>query len=114
LRAGIPRPVHLDFTNEVTDARFNSAADLSFFDPSKYRTESKPDPNPVDIKAAAEMLSKAKRPIIVSSTGVFYARALEPLQRFAEKANIPVVESGAMRGQFPDDHPCRRIVRPQP
>ena len=25
LRTGIPRPVHLDFTNEVTDARFKSA-----------------------------------------------------------------------------------------
>jgi thiamine pyrophosphate-dependent acetolactate synthase large subunit-like protein len=106
LRTGIPRPVHLDFTNEVTDARFKSAADLSFFfDKTKYRSESKPHPNPVDIKAAVAMLSQAKRPIIVSSIGVFYNRAWGPLRELAEKANIPVVESGAMRGQFPDDHP---------
>ena len=81
-------------------------SDLSFFfDKTKYRTESKPYPNPADIKAAVEMLSSAKRPIIVSSIGSFYARAWEPLRQLAEKANIPVVESGAMRGQFPDDHP---------
>ncbi len=106
LRTGIPRPVHLDFTNEVSDARFKSMADLTFFyDKSKYRTESKPHPNPADIKAVVEMLRYAKRPIIVSSTGVFYSRAWEPLRRLAEKANIPVVESGPMRGQFSDDHP---------
>ncbi|NDU93099.1 MAG: thiamine pyrophosphate-binding protein, partial [Ferrovum sp.] len=103
---GIPRPVHLDFTNEVADARFKSMADLTFFyDKSKYRTESKPHPSPADLKTVVDMLRKAKRPIIVSSTGVFYSRAWEPLRKLAEKANIPVVESGPMRGQFPDDHP---------
>ncbi|MBB3901392.1 thiamine pyrophosphate-binding protein [Methylobacterium brachythecii] len=106
LRTGIPRPVHIDFTNEVTDARFKSAGDLSFFfDKTKYRSESKPYPNPADIKTAIQMLGAAKRPIIVSSTGVFYSKAWDALRKFAEKASIPVCESGAMRGQFPDDHP---------
>ena len=42
--------------------------------------------------------------MIVSSNGVFYSRGWEALKRLAERAQIPVVESGAMKGQFPDDH----------
>ena len=51
------------------------------------------------------MIRKAARPIIVSSNGVFYAKAWDALKRFAEKAQIPVVESGAMKGQFSDASP---------
>ena len=44
------------------------------------------------------MLRAAERPIIVSSNGVFYRRGWNALKRLAEKAQIPVVESGAMKG----------------
>jgi len=50
------------------------------------------------------MLKQAQRPIIVSSNGVFYSRAWDALKALAEKAQIPVVESGAMKGQFSDAH----------
>src|SRR5260221_3670250 len=106
LRTGIPRPVHLDFTQEVTNTRFKDASELAFYhDKAKYRSESKPHPNPADLKASADLLRNAKRPIIVSSTGVFSIRAWDALRQVAEKGNIPVVESGPMRGQFSDDHP---------
>src|SRR5215471_9955758 len=106
LRSGIPRPVHIDFPSEVYRANFKTAGDLDYFyDRSKYRTASRPYPSPKDIDAAVALLKQAKRPIIVSSNGVFYSRAWEPMKALAEKANIPVVESGAMKGQFSDAHP---------
>jgi thiamine pyrophosphate-dependent acetolactate synthase large subunit-like protein len=106
LRTGIPRPVHLDFTQEVTNTRFKNSSELTLYhEKSKYRSESKPYPNPADVKAAADLLRRAKRPIIVSSTGVFYSRGWDALRKVAEMGNIPVVESGPMRGQFSDDHP---------
>jgi acetolactate synthase I/II/III large subunit len=105
LRSGVPRPVHLDFPVEVAAARFKDASELSFFhDKTTYRTDSRPHPSSKEIDAAVAMLRRAERPMIVSSNGVFYRRAWEPLRRLAEKAQIPVVESGAMKGQFPDDH----------
>jgi acetolactate synthase-1/2/3 large subunit len=104
LRSGIPRPVHLDFPSEVYRAKFNSSADLVYyFDKAKYRTDSKSHPAPKDIREAAEMIKGAQRPIIVSSNGVFYDRAWDALKALAEKAQIPVVESGAMKGQVSDD-----------
>jgi thiamine pyrophosphate-dependent acetolactate synthase large subunit-like protein len=113
LRSGVPRPVHIDFPSEVYRAKFKGPGDLAYYYTRQtYRSESKPHPSPKDIRAAVDMLGKAQRPIIVSSNGVFYDRAWEPLKRLAEKAQIPVVESGAMKGQFSDDHPLSANAAP--
>jgi thiamine pyrophosphate-dependent acetolactate synthase large subunit-like protein len=113
LRSGVPRPVHLDFPAEVANARFKDASELTHFvDKAKYRTDSRPHPAPRDIETAVTMLQASARPMIVSSNGVFYSRAWEPLRRLAEKGQIPVVESGAMKGQFPDDHPLSANTAP--
>ena len=113
LRSGIPRPVHLDFPAEVYRASFKTPGDLAYFhDKSKYRTTAKPYPGPKDLNAAIELLKAAQRPIIVSSNGVFYSRAWDALKKLAEKANIPVVESGAMKGQFSDAHPLSANAAP--
>jgi thiamine pyrophosphate-dependent acetolactate synthase large subunit-like protein len=113
LRSGIPRPVHIDFPSEVYRARFNTPGDLAYFyDKSKYRTEAKPHPDPKALSAAIDLLKQAQRPIIVSSNGVFYSRAWDALKKLAEKAQIPVVESGAMKGQFSDAHPLSANAAP--
>ena len=98
-------PVHIDFPAEIARARFDDATELEYFyDKTKYRTETKPHPDPKAIDQAVQMLRAAERPIIVSSNGVFYSKAWSALRRLAERAQIPVVESGAMKGQFPADH----------
>ncbi len=113
LRSGVPRPVHLDFPSEVYRASFKSPSELLFhYDKSKYRTDSRPHPDPKDIRAAVELLKQAQRPMIVSSNGVFYSRAWDALKALAEKAQIPVVESGAMKGQFSDAHPLSANASP--
>ncbi|QQS45431.1 MAG: thiamine pyrophosphate-binding protein [Acidobacteriota bacterium] len=113
LRSGVPRPVHLDFPSEVYRANFKTPGDLAYFhDKTRYRTTAKPHPGPADLRAAVEMLKAAQRPIIVSSNGVFYSRAWDALRKLAEKADIPVVESGAMKGQFSDAHPLSANAAP--
>ena len=113
LRTGIPRPVHLDFPAEVTRANFKSASELDYFhDKAKYRTTAKPYPGPKDLAAAVALLKAAQRPIIVSSNGVFYSKAWDALKKLAEKTQIPVVESGAMKGQFSDASPLSANASP--
>jgi thiamine pyrophosphate-dependent acetolactate synthase large subunit-like protein len=113
LRSGVPKPVHLDFPSEVASARFKDAEELEFFyDRTRYRTESRPHPGPKDIAAAVGLIRTARRPIIVSSNGVFYAKAWDALKQLAEKAQIPVVESGAMKGQFSDASPLSANAAP--
>ncbi len=113
LRSGVPRPVHLDFPAEVASHKFNDASEVWLYhDKSRYRTASRPHPSPKDIAAAIDLIKKAQRPIIVSSNGVFYARAWEALKKIAEKGQIPVVESGAMKGQFSDASPLSANASP--
>jgi len=113
LRSGIPRPVHIDFPSEVYRANFKTPGELTYFhDKARYRTTARPYPGPKDVQAAVDLLKQARRPIIVSSNGVFYSRAWEALKRLAEKGDIPVVESGAMKGQFSDAHPLSANAAP--
>ncbi|WP_395408351.1 thiamine pyrophosphate-binding protein [Pseudoduganella sp. UC29_106] len=113
LKTGVPSPVHLDFAAEAADGKLAKPGDITYnFDKSLYRTDAKPNPSPAHVQKALALLQQARRPMIVSSTGVFYSRAWDALRQFAEKTQIPVVESGAMRGQFPDDHPLSATCAP--
>ena len=114
LKSGVPKPVHLDFPAEIARARFADATDVEFFyDKTRYRTDARPHPDPAAIDRAVDLLRNAERPIIVSSNGVFYSRAWAALRQLAERAHIPVVESGAMKGQFPADHELSADAAPQ-
>src|SRR5206468_6944047 len=89
------------------------ASELAYFyDKAHYRTDSRPHPSPKDIAKAVDLIKTARRPIIVSSNGVFYAKAWDALKAFAEKGQIPVVESGAMKGQFSDASPLSANAAP--
>ena len=105
LKTGVPSPAHLDFPAEVYGARYKDASELRYFyEKSKYRTDAKAYPDPKRIATLAEMIRKSERPMIVSSTGVFYSKAQDALKIVAEKADIAVVESGPSRGGFSDGH----------
>jgi thiamine pyrophosphate-dependent acetolactate synthase large subunit-like protein len=113
LRSGVPKPVHLDFPSEVVSASFKSADELEYFhDKTRYRTDSRPNPSPKDIQQAVALIRTARRPMIVSSNGVFYQKAWPALKQLAEHAQIPVVESGAMKGQFSDASPLSANAAP--
>ena len=113
LKSGVPKPVHIDFPAEVASAKFKDASDLEFYhDKTRYRTDSRPHPSPLDITKAVALIKTARRPMIVSSNGVFYAKAWDALKRVAEKAQIPVVESGAMKGQISDASPLSANAAP--
>jgi thiamine pyrophosphate-dependent acetolactate synthase large subunit-like protein len=113
LRSGVPRPVHIDFPSEVYRASFKTPGDLAYFhDKTRYRTEARPHPDPKALRAAVDLLKQAQRPIIVSSNGVFYSKAWDELKKLSEKAQIPVVESGAMKGQFSDASPLSANAAP--
>lgn len=116
LKSGVPGPVHLDFVNESAGrgSTVKSPLDLdAYYDKSKYRTESRPHPDPKDVDATIALIKQAKRPMIVASTGVFYSKAWDALRMFAEKTNIPVVESGPTRGHFSDGHPLSASTAPE-
>ncbi len=63
---------------------------------------------PVDIdemQEAVNALKAAKRPILIAGGGVQYSDAVSELTHFAQKHNIPVVETIAGRANLVNDHP---------
>ena len=61
-------------------------------------------PDGDEIKAAAALLKKAKRPMIIAGGGVQYSKAVAELTGFVERRDIPVVETIAGRANLLADH----------
>ncbi len=72
--------------------------------PLKAEPPVPPVPSPVQIQRAADIINKAKCPIILAGNGVVRAGATENLLTFAEKLNIPVVETFMTKGVIPSSH----------
>ncbi len=63
------------------------------------------DPAPGQIARAAEVLSRATRPILLAGHGAARHEAAESLRALAETWNVPVATTFHGKGVFPDDHP---------
>jgi 3D-(3,5/4)-trihydroxycyclohexane-1,2-dione acylhydrolase (decyclizing) len=62
-------------------------------------------PDATEISDAARLLKTARRPVIIAGGGVQYARAVAELTAFAERRQIPVIETIAGRANLLDTHP---------
>ncbi len=65
----------------------------------------RPGPDAREIAAAREVLSRAKKPLIIAGGGVHYSGAVAELTDFAVRRNIPVVETVAGKATLVHDHP---------
>lgn len=65
----------------------------------------RPGPDPRDIEAAAALLERAGKPLIIAGGGIHYSGAVETVTAFAEKHAIPVVETVAGKAALVHDHP---------
>ena len=65
----------------------------------------RPLPESAMITAAAELIKKARRPLIVAGGGVHYSQATDALAALCEATGIPVGQSQAGKGTLVYDHP---------
>ncbi len=108
---GRPGPVLIDVPKDVVDP--NSAlAQLEWYWPSDGDVSAslpgyKPTTHghPLKIRAAAELILQARRPVIYAGGGILKARAAAALRELAELTGIHVTTTLMARGAFPDDHP---------
>ncbi len=73
-------------------------------EPLSWRTPVPPVPPPSKIHEAAEIISKAKFPLIMAGNGVIRAQASAELVEFAERLNIPVATTFMAKGAIPFSH----------
>src|SRR5712691_3870866 len=82
-RTGRPGPVHVD---------------LPGYQPTL-------EPNMRQVKEAARLIERARRPVIIAGQGVLLSGAWDELRSFAEKTQIPVMTTLLGISSFPENHP---------
>lgn len=93
-----PRPIHIEVPLNILEQEIDIDDSLL-----EARPLGKPQPAPVeDIEAAADILSKSKKPIIVAGGGSLPAAA--DLLKLAEALEAPVITSVNGKGAIPEKH----------
>jgi len=95
-------PAFLGLAQDAQGEAFDYPA--AFFEPTLHRIR-RPRPDRAEVSAAAALLAQAKRPLIVAGGGVLYSLAAAELGAFAERRNIPIVETIAGRSVLVHQHP---------
>ncbi len=101
-RSGRPGPVLIDIPKDCSNAMIWAREDDDFQLPG-YRVPAEGDP--VQISCAAQMLQKARRPVLLVGHGAVISGAGAELRTLAETMRIPVTNTLLGKGAFPETHP---------
>ena len=101
-RSGRPGPVHVDICKDVQQAKTDFEWPDNVFLPGRKA----PAPvNAAKLKAIADMIAEAERPLILAGHGVIESGASAALMALAEKTGTPVALTLLGLGGFPRSHP---------
>jgi thiamine pyrophosphate-dependent acetolactate synthase large subunit-like protein len=102
--SGKPGPTYLDFPGDILYAKIpEEQVDWSLSGRPLLNARPLGDPEQVD--ALVRAMASARRPVIVSGSGVIWSRAWGEMQELVESAGIPFYTTPQGRGVVPDDHP---------
>ncbi len=103
--SGKPGPTFLEMPMDVLNNFADTDTLFDLGEPANYRAGGRTAPDPDAVVQAAVLLEKAKRPVIMAGTAVWWSNAAEPLRQLAERISAPVYLNGAGRGCLPPTHP---------
>jgi len=102
--SGKPGPTYLDFPGDVLYAKIDeSQVDWSMS--GRPILGARPLGDPAQVDALIQALANARKPVIISGSGVIWSRAWEEMRELVERAGIPFYTTPQGRGVVPDDHP---------
>ncbi len=99
---GEPGPVYLDFPTDTLRAEVPRALQRE----EHLRPKPRPaiPPEPAALRAAAELLASARRPLVISGRGA--RGAAKSLLRLLDWLGAPYLDTGESRGLVADSHPA--------
>ncbi len=101
-QTGRPGPVLIDMPKDVSSATIDPSSGEEFHLPG-YKIPQEGDPDLIE--RAAEMLSRARRPLLLVGHGAVISGAERAVIFLAEKLQIPVTNTLLGKGCFPETHP---------
>jgi len=99
LRTGKPGPVLIELPSKIGNSEMDG--EFEYSPPRGIRTA----PDQADVRSIAELLLKARNPVIHAGQGVLYSGATKELVRVAELLQTPVLTTNTGKGAFPENHP---------
>ncbi|MBI3323730.1 MAG: acetolactate synthase large subunit, partial [Candidatus Omnitrophica bacterium] len=92
-----PGACHIELPEDVAGQETDAA-------PLEVERARRPSPDRPSLKAAAELIDAAERPIILAGNGVIRGKASEELLRFSKATGIPVANTFMGKGVVPWDY----------
>ena len=96
-------PVYLDLPGDILAGKVEE--DRINWVKGPYRTEARPAGDPALIRKAIDLLVEARKPLILTGSGVLWSRAEDDLRTFVEATGIPFFTTPQGRGVVAEDHP---------
>lgn len=96
-------PVYLDLPGDILAGKVEE--DKINWVNGNYRTEARPAGDPALVRKAIDMLAEAHKPLILTGSGVLWARAEDDLRGFVDATGIPFFTTPQGRGVVAEDHP---------
>lgn len=101
--SGRPGGVYLDLPASVLEAALKETdADKSVFVVEDPAPEMLPSKKSVD--KALQVLSEAKKPLVILGKGAAYSQSENEIKKFIEMTGIPFLPMSMAKGVLPDDH----------
>ena len=99
--SGQPGPVYVDLPGDVLYREVDENQ-VSF--PKMPHSVPRVSGDPDLVKKAIALLKDAKRPVIITGTGIIWSRAMAELKEFVELSGIPFYTTPQGRGVIEEDH----------
>lgn len=93
--------VYLDAPGDVL---MNKVDEEKVFYPERYRVEARAYGDPALVGAAIDVLVRAKKPLVITGSGIFWSEAEVALRNFVEATGIPFFTTPQGRGAISEDH----------
>jgi len=100
--SGKPGPVYLDLPTDVLLGSVDESAVVWPRHDKPVRT--RPIADPAAVEQAVALLAAAKKPVVLSGSGVIWSEAAAELQAWVEQAGMPFYTTPQGRGVVPEDH----------
>ena len=102
-RSGRPGPVLIDITKDAQQGSAELELDLGDVTLPGYRPDLRA--SQAEYRRAANLINRAKRPVILAGHGVLLSGAMGLVRELAERANIPIAMTLLGIGGVPAEHP---------
>jgi thiamine pyrophosphate-dependent acetolactate synthase large subunit-like protein len=94
-------PVYLDLPGDILAGKVDEDK-IHWVE--NYRVDARPAGDPAMVHKAVELLANARKPLVVTGSGVIWSRAESALRKFIDATGIPFFTTPQGRGVIPEDH----------